>query len=116
MDNLVGEPAGLAEREAHHAEATAARIESKLLRKLDAAHEKLHRTAERARKQLEHTRHELDTMIAALEEQAAKATPEVRTRIEERVAELRREFNEREHKLVHAYELTMKALHPRIHP
>ena len=45
-----------------------------------------------------------------LEEQAAKASPEVKKQISARIAEIRRELAEREQKLYRAYEVAAEAL------
>jgi hypothetical protein len=50
--------------------------------------------------------------VDALQQQAASARPEVRSRIDERIAEIRRELGEREQKLMRAKQLTQEALQP----
>jgi uncharacterized membrane protein len=88
------------------------RMESNLSAKVQHAREKLERTAEQARERLGTTKQELDAKLAALEEQAATAKPEVKTRVTQRIAELRKDFERRESKLQTAYELAHEALQP----
>jgi hypothetical protein len=55
---------------------------------------------------------EMQEKLEALEDQAKKAKPEVKTEIEQHIAELRKDFTERERKLSHAFELAQQALQP----
>ncbi len=73
---------------------------------------KLEGIAEKAEKRLESAKKELDAKIEALRAQASGAKPEVRSRIEQRIAEMREDFAGREQKLEHAKELTRQALQP----
>ena len=73
---------------------------------------KLEGMAEKAEKRLESAKQELDAKIEALRAQASGANPEVRNRIEQRIADVRNQFAEREQKLNRARELTRQALQP----
>ncbi|MBS2031975.1 MAG: DUF1269 domain-containing protein [Deltaproteobacteria bacterium] len=99
-----------AQRKAEHASGKAKRMESQLEADLHDAEEKLRRTAEKARYSLAQTRVEAEAKVKALEEQAAKAKPEVRSELQKRIAELRNDYETREGKLRQAYELTQEAL------
>jgi hypothetical protein len=52
----------------------------------------------------------MDAKVQRLEEPAAKATREVKTRIQERIAKLRHDYGERIEKLRRALEMTQDAL------
>jgi uncharacterized membrane protein len=102
----------LAQRRTERAGAEGEGMESKMTEGIDDAEEKLQRTAEKARKRLDHTNEELGAKLGALEEQAAKARPEVQGLIEQRILEIRKEFGERRKKLSRAYALTQQSIHP----
>ena len=104
--------AELARRKAERASAKAGKLESKLDVEIGDAQDKLQRTAEKARDRLGHTKAEMEAKLRALDEQAAKAPPEVKSRIERRIAEIRQQFGDRERKLTHAWQLAQEALHP----
>lgn len=72
----------------------------------------LQRTADAAREQLDKTKQELDDKIKVLETQIAEAGPDTRKELELRVAEIRKDRDERERKLSHALEIAREALHP----
>ncbi len=90
--------------------AKAERMEAKLDEEIEGAKQKLQRTAEKARERIDHTKEEMEAKLTALQDQAAKANPEVKARVQQRIADLRRDFEERERKLSQAYELTQQAL------
>ncbi len=68
--------------------------------------------AEKAGRRLDDMKQEVTAKVDALQQQAASARPEVRSRIDERIAGIRRELAEREQKLTRAKELTQEALQP----
>lgn len=92
------------------ASAKTERMESALEKEIQSTAEKLRRKADKAQKRLDHRKEELDAKIKRLEEQASQAKPETKSRIEQRTAELRKDFDERLGKLRRAYEMTQEAL------
>jgi uncharacterized membrane protein len=72
--------------------------------------DKLQRTAAKARRRLDDAKQELDEKLKKLEEQASKAKPDVKKDIDERIAELRHDFEARERKLYHALDVAQEAL------
>jgi hypothetical protein len=104
--------ADFARWKAERAGAKAERIELALTSELGKAQQKLQRSADQARERLLSTRQEMDAKLSALREQAAKAPQEVQGRIEQRIAEIRKDFGERETKLRRAHELAQEALQP----
>jgi aminopeptidase N len=88
------------------------RAEAKLEDGLGNARELLQRVAERAQERLDDTRRELHQKLCALDRQASMATPEARQQIEQHIAEIRRDFGERERRLSHAFEVAQQALQP----
>jgi uncharacterized membrane protein len=88
----------------------AERTEAKLENSFGGARERLLRVADKAHKRLDDTKREMQQKLDALDEHAKKATPEVRTRIEQRFSEIRKEFGERERKLSLALETAQQAL------
>jgi uncharacterized membrane protein len=101
-----------AEQKMKHAEARAERMDAKLSDQTEDARQQLEKTAQKARERLDQSRDEMEAKLDALNRQAADAKPETKLRIQQRVAELRKEFGAREKLLNHAYELTQQALHP----
>jgi uncharacterized membrane protein len=102
-----------AERAAERAGTKAeAMMQELLTEEIELVRRKLESMAEDSERLLENDMEELDAKLAALDEQAKKAKPEVRSRIEHRIADLRNEFAEREQKLDRARELTRQALQP----
>lgn len=97
-------------RKTERQSAKAEKMASELTAQIEDAAEKLARTADKARDRLERAKEEMNAKIQALQEQAANARPEVKTRIEQRIAEVRKDFSEREQKLNRAYALTQEAL------
>jgi uncharacterized membrane protein len=89
----------------------AKRMETNLETKVQQAEDKLRRTAENARTQLHRTKDEMNAKLLKLQEQAAKASPDVRDRIQARINSIRSDFEQREKKLTRAYEITQEALH-----
>ncbi len=79
---------------------------------LDDTRRSLEYMGERYEWELVGAKQELDANIEALLAQASGAKPEGRARIEQRMAEVRAEFAERQRKLERARELTRQALRP----
>jgi uncharacterized membrane protein len=102
----------LARWKAEHASSTAELSEKALEAKLERARNKLQRTVDNARDVLDRTKAEMEAKVHALEEQANRATPDAKKRIQGRIVEVRRDLEEREKKLTRAFELTREALHP----
>ena len=96
----------------NRADKKAERMETNLETKVLQAEDKLRRTAENARTRLNQTKEEMDAKLLTLQEQAAKASPEIRDRIQGRIALVRADFEQRQKKLTRAYEITQEALHP----
>jgi uncharacterized membrane protein len=86
-------------------------MESKLDFDVENAKEKLQRDAEKARERVDRIKQEMEAKLDVLRDQAARARPEVRDRIQRRVADVRKDLEQREEKLLQAYELTRRALH-----
>jgi uncharacterized membrane protein len=86
------------------------RMESALDHEIETTADKLRQRAEKANERIDRAKDELQAKLNALQEQASKADPEVRKRIEQRIGELRKDFSEREEKLRRAYEMTQDAL------
>jgi len=97
-----------AERAGTKAEAM---MEKLFTEEIEDQRRRLESIADNAERRLDCARQELDAKIEALLAQASGATPAVRKRIEQRMADLRDEFAEREQKLTRAGELTRQALH-----
>lgn len=102
----------LEQRKTEHAGAKAQKMQGKLEKRIDEAREDLQKTAEKARQRLQQKKDELNAKIQALQAQATKAKPDVKSRIDQRIAELRNELAAREQKLNHAFELAEEALNP----
>lgn len=100
------------ERKTEHASHKAERMEARLGDRIFEARERLQRIAGRAQDRLDSTKAELQHKLGALEDQAKKAKPEVRQQIEQHIADIRKDFTERERKLSHAFELAQQALQP----
>jgi len=90
----------------------AERTERKVENAVYDAQQRLQRTADKARARLDETKQDLDEKLQKLQEQAAKADPAVKGRIEQRIADMRQDFGERERKLAHALQLAQEALQP----
>ena len=97
-------------RKAERASVKAVHKEAKLDEQIQAARERLQRVADKAQDRLDETRRELDGKLQALDEQAAKATPVMKQEIQLRVAEIRKDFGERQQKLSRAFEIAQRAL------
>lgn len=94
------------------ASARAERMEARTDAQVEEQRKRLQAFAQKARRQLEDRKTELNSKLKALQDQAAKAEPAVRGRIDQRISDLRHEFDNREQKLKRAYELTQEALGP----
>ena len=95
---------------AERAAAQAKHMEEELDAQLKREQKRLRALADKARNKLQERKAELGYKLDALQAQAAKATPDARQRIEHRIADLRRDFSEREQKLNRAYRLSQEAL------
>ena len=102
----------VARRKAERAAAKAEKMEAKLKKEVTKAEEKLQDIAEKARERVKHYKEEIDAKIYALQEQASKTSPDAKSRIEERIAEMRAEQSQRTGKLEQARKLTQEALNP----
>lgn len=115
-DVITKETAALMENvhewRADHAAIKARAMERNLATRIDATHAKLRRIADADRARQLGAQEEVDTELRALQEEAALATTDIRSRIEERLGEVRRDLAERASMLTRAYELTQAALHP----
>lgn len=92
--------------------AKAERKEARLDDHIFEVRERFQRMANRARARLDSTKVEMQEKLEALQGQAKKAKPEVKQQIEQHIAEIRKDFTERERKLSHAFELAQQALQP----
>jgi uncharacterized membrane protein len=102
-----------AERSKERAGTKAEAMMQKLLtEEIEDERRKLENIAEKSEQRLDSAKQELAAKIEALRAQASGANPEVRNRIEQRIADVRNEFAEREQKLERARELTQQALQP----
>jgi uncharacterized membrane protein len=116
--------ARLAQLKAEHAQRKAERAKERagtkaetmmqelLTEEIEDERRNLEKIAEKSEKRIDSAKQELAAKIDALLVQASGAKPEVRTRIEQRIADVRSEFAERERKLERARELTQQALQP----
>lgn len=100
------------ERKTEHASRKAERMEAQLDDHIFEARERLQRIASRTRDRLDNTKAEMQQKLGALEDQTKKAKPEVKKQIEQHIADIRKNFTERERKLSHAFELAQQALQP----
>ncbi len=103
--------ADLADISAEHAGSKVQVMESKLDFDVQNAKEKHQRAAEKARESVDRIKQEMEAKLEILRDQAAGAKPEVRDRVERRIADVRKDLEQREEKLQRAYELTRRALH-----
>ncbi len=102
-----------AERAKERAGTKAEAMMQKLLtEEIEDERRKIESIAEKSEKRLDSAKQELAAKIDALLAQASGASPEIRNRIEQRMADVRNEFAEREQKLNRARELTRQALQP----
>lgn len=85
-------------------------MERNLSNRVEVALAKLRRSSDIARLRQDRVQTEMDAELSALAGLAASATPDVRTRIEQRLVALRGDLGERAEKLTRAYELTQQAL------
>ncbi len=114
---LVQLKAEHAQRKAERARERAGSKAETMLQKLvteeiEDERRKLESIAAKSEKRLDNAKQELAAKLEALRAQASGANPEVRTRIEQRIVDVRNEFTEREQKLNRARELTRQALQP----
>jgi uncharacterized membrane protein len=104
--------AAVEQRKVERASRKANREETKLEVDLTDARWRLERIADKAAKRLDVTRRELEQKLDALDEQAKKAGPATRAQIEQHIAEIRKDFGEREQMLTHALDIAQQALQP----
>jgi uncharacterized membrane protein len=102
--------AELDKRRANRAAAGVARMDSMVTAEIADAEESLQKIADGALKRLDETRAELEAKLAVLEEQARNAKPDVRSRIEQRITEIRADLRERETKLLRAHALAREVV------
>jgi uncharacterized membrane protein len=95
---------------AQRAAARLERMDSMLVAEIADAEESLRKIADGALKRLGETRAELEAKLAALQEQVTKTEPDVRSRVELRIIEIRADLREREAKLLRAYTLAREAV------
>jgi len=95
-------------RQTQKAESMAAKLDQEIA----DARDKLERAADKARRSLNETKQELSEKLKTLEDQAAKAKPDVKAQLDQRIKDLRQEFGEREKKLSHAWDVAQEALRP----
>ena len=100
----------LAQRKSERAGTKAVKMETNLKSEIERTKKRLRRTLDETQEQLDGTRSELKARMAGLENQAAKAPPEMRRSIEMRAAELRKDLEERQAKLENAYNLIWQAI------
>jgi DNA replication protein DnaC len=91
----------------------AKRAPSQLARLVASEREKLERAADHLRERIRYANAEVREQTKALEEQAARATPEVARRVLRRIAAVRAEFGECDEKLVRACDLAREAIRPK---
>jgi uncharacterized membrane protein len=99
------------QRKQEHAGARADKMAARLGEDVADAERQLQRVADKARKQLEATKQELEAKLRALEEQADKAAPDVKQRIEQRISDTRHDLVAREQVLTRAFQLADQAIH-----
>jgi uncharacterized membrane protein len=99
------------QRKQEQAAARAEKLAARLQSEVTETEHKLQRDADKAKKRLDETKRELEAKLRTLEEQAAKASPEARARIEQRMAETRNDLGARERVLARAYQLAAQAIH-----
>lgn len=87
-------------------------LQTLLTEEIEDERRKLESIAAKSEKRLDSAKQELAAKLETLRAQASGANPEVRTRIEQRIVDVRNEFAEREQKLNRARELTRQALQP----
>lgn len=111
IEKRVGDyKAEVAQRRQERAAAKAEKMEAKLAKEVGRAEEKLRAIADKARKRVEDYRAENYAKSEKLREQARKAAPEARSRIEVRIAETRIDEEQRIGKLEQAYRIMQEAL------
>ncbi len=99
-----------AEEAAQRAGSEAAAIETSLESEIEDARWALTSMVNAAERRVDQMEQELNSKVTALEKQAAGAKPWVRSYVDARLAELRKEYAERKQKLTKANELTREAL------
>jgi len=111
LEKRVGSrTAELEEWRARRAAETVEKIGSTLEAEIGHAQARLQRMAETAKQRLHDTKAELEAKLDALDKQAAKAKIDVKAQIERRMDDLRKELQDRQKKLAHAWEEAREAL------
>jgi hypothetical protein len=82
---------------------------TKLKLKLDAAHERLQDKRNVFRQKMESIKQEVDAKVKAMQEQGAKASGELKAKLERRIEEARADYKRRADKLHQAWELIKEA-------
>lgn len=98
------------DRKTRHASRKAERMEGRVDDYIVEARDRLQRVGAHAHDRLDSTKAEMQKKLDALDAQAKKAKPEVKQQIEKHIADVRKDFTERERKLSHAFELAQQAL------
>jgi len=99
-----------AEEAAQRAGSQAAAMEALLASEIEDARWALTSMVNAAERRVDQMEQELNAKVTALEAQAAGAKPWVRSYVDARIAEMRKEYAERKQKLTRANELTREAL------
>lgn len=102
--------AELARRREERAGKKAEKMEKKLDKRVDEVREKLQKDTEKAHTRLEQYKKEGEAKIKKLREQASKASPDVKAKIENRIAEMRADQEERAAKLNQALNMIQETL------
>lgn len=103
--------AELAQRKAELAAAGAEKVQA-VKKAVSKAEQALRSAADNANERVKHYREETEAKIQTLQEQAKKARADAKSRIDERIAEIRTDQKQRLGKLEQAWKLTQEALRP----
>ncbi len=108
---IAARRAALEQRKAELESARAERVAA-VKRKVADTEQSLRRLGDDAKGRLDRYRRQTDAKLSALQQQAEKARADARTRIEQRIAEIRADRQRRGEKLQQAFKLTQEALGP----
>jgi hypothetical protein len=115
-DELAREKAAARKAELAHLKAeyaqTKAENKAKLKARIDEAQAKARAASDRIQARIDQLQEEIGAKIKAMEEQAGKARGDAKTKIEQRIAELRADDKRRSRELKQAWKLTKEALAP----
>lgn len=106
--------AELVQRKAELSEARAEMVEA-MKKRVNEAEQALRAVADDAAAGLKRDREQAEAKVNALQDQARQARADAKVRIEERIAEIRADQNQRLAKLEQAWKLTQEALRPGRH-